>query len=52
MKTYLVKFTVEVYEEIEAESAEDAEQAFSELWSSADDLVQEYGVTTVECLED
>ena len=47
-KVYLVKFTVEVYEEIEADSEEAAEQAFSELWSSPAELVEEFGVTTVE----
>ena len=50
MKTYLVKFTCEVWEEIEAEDEEDAEQQFSEQWSSADEMIEDYGVTTVECL--
>ena len=52
MKTYLVKFTVEVYEEIEADSVEDAEQAFSELWSSPAELIEEFGTYTVEELTD
>lgn len=47
-KVYLVKFSVEIYEEVEADSEEAAKQAFSELWSSADEMVQEFGVTTVE----
>lgn len=48
MKTYLVKFTMEVCEEIEADSEEEAQQAFSELFGSPAELVEDYGVTTVE----
>ena len=47
-KVYLVKFSVEVYEEIEADSPEEAEQAFSELFGSPYELVEDYGMTTVE----
>jgi spore germination protein GerM len=45
--TYRVKFTVEVVEEVEADSIEDAESAFSELWSGPEDIVEQ-GVYTVE----
>jgi len=48
MATYLVKFTVEVCEEIEADTPEAAEQAFSELMGSAYELTQDYGQYTVE----
>ena len=50
MKTFLVKFTCEVWEEIEADDEEAAKQAFSERWSSAEEMVQEMGITTAECL--
>ena len=47
-KTYLVKFTVEVCEEIEADSPEAAEQAFSEMFGSAYELTEDYGNYSVE----
>ena len=47
-KTYLVKFSMEIYEEVEADSEEAAQQAFSELWSSPAEMIEEFGVTTVE----
>ena len=47
-KVYLVKFTMEVCEEVEADSEEAAMQAFSELFGSPAELVEDYGVTTVE----
>ena len=39
LKTYEVTYTLTVTERVEAESKEDAEVAFSELWSDAGDLV-------------
>jgi len=39
LKTYEVTYTLKVTERVEAESKEDAEVAFSELWSDAGDLV-------------
>ena len=48
MKKYEVTFTVEVTEVIEADSREDAEQAFSELFGSAYELTEDYGVYTVK----
>ena len=47
MATYRVKFTVEVVEEVEADSAEHAEQVFGELWSGPEDIVEQ-GAYTVE----
>ena len=38
-KTYEVTYTLKVTEIVEADSKEDAEVAFSELWSDAGDLV-------------
>jgi|LauGreDrversion4_2_1035121.scaffolds.fasta_scaffold1090797_3 hypothetical protein len=38
-KLYEVTYTLKVTETVEADSKEDAEQAFSELWSDAGDLV-------------
>ena len=49
MKVYLVKYTLEVCEEIEANSKAEAEQTFSEMFSSAEDMC-EMGTTTVEYL--
>ena len=37
-KQYKVTYTLEVTEIVEADSKEDAEQAFSELFSDANDL--------------
>ena len=51
-KVYLVKFTVEVCEEIEADSAEEAEQAFSEQFGSAYELTEDYGQYSVECISE
>lgn len=39
-KLYEVTFTLKVTELIEAEDKEDAEQAFNELFSSGDDLLE------------
>ena len=39
-KLYKVTYTLEVTEEVEADSKEDAEQAFSELFSDAQDLLE------------
>ena len=50
-KTYLVKFTMEVCEEIEADSEEEAQQAFSELFGSPGEMVEDYGVMTAEELQ-
>lgn len=47
MATYRVKFTVTVVEEVEADSIDQAEQAFSELWNGPEDIV-EMGTYTVE----
>lgn len=42
-KLYSVTFTVNVTEEVEANSPEEAKQAFRELFSSSDDLLEEEG---------
>lgn len=47
MKTYRVKFTVTVVEEVEADSMEEAEQVFSELWNGPEDIVDQ-GMYIVE----
>lgn len=47
MAIYRVKFTVEVVEEIEADSIDEAEQSFSELWNGPEDIVEQ-GTYTVE----
>jgi hypothetical protein len=39
-KLYKVTYTLTVTEEVEADSKEDAEQAFSELFSDAQDLLE------------
>jgi hypothetical protein len=39
-KLYEVTFTLKVTELVEADSKEDAEQAFSELFSDAQDLIE------------
>ena len=39
-KRYQVTYTLTVTEEVEAEDKEDAEQAFSELFSDAQDLLE------------
>ena len=38
-KLYEVTFTLKITELVEADNKEDAEQAFSELFSSAEDLI-------------
>ena len=48
-KLYEVTFTLTVTEEVEADSKEEAEQAFSELWSDAQDLI-DFGKYKVKCL--
>ena len=50
-KVYLVKFTVEVCEEIEADSEGAAQRAFSEQFGSAYELTEDYGVYSVERLD-
>ena len=51
-KVYLVRYTMEVVEEVEADSEEEAQQAFSELFGSPAEMVEDYGQMTVECLSD
>lgn len=51
-KVYLVKFTMEVVEEIEADSAEEAEQMFSEQFGSPGEMVEDYGIMTSELISD
>jgi hypothetical protein len=48
-KVYKVTFKLEVTEEVEADSKEDAEQAFSEMFSDGADLL-EYGSYKIKCL--
>ena len=48
-KRYQVTYTLTVTEEVEAEDKEDAEVAFSELWSDAGDLV-DMGKYKIKCL--
>lgn len=48
-KVYLVKYVVEVCEEVEADSEAEALQAFSEIWNSPEELLA-YGEHTVEDL--
>lgn len=47
MKEYEVNFSLNYTEVVEAENKADAEQQFSELFSSSEDLL-EYGTTTVK----
>ena len=51
-KVYLVRYTMEVVEEVEADSEEEAQQAFSELFGSPAEMVEDYGTMTVECLSE
>ena len=48
-KLYTVTYTLTVTEEVEADNKADAEQAFSELFSDAQDLL-EMGKYKVKCL--
>jgi len=41
MAVYRVKFQVEVVEEIEADSREEAEDIFSEMWDGPEDIVEQ-----------
>jgi len=51
-KVYLVRYTMEVVEEVEADSEEEAQQAFSELFGSPAEMVEDYGTMTVELLSE
>ena len=48
MKMYSVVFTMNVYEDIEANSAKEAEDIFFEMWNSGDELIRDYGKIKAE----
>ena len=49
-KLYTVTVTLEVTEQVVADNKEDAEQAFSELFSSGEELL-EYATYKVKCID-
>ena len=50
MKLYRVEFTMKVYDEVEANSREEAERVFFDMWNSADEMMRDFGNTEVKCV--
>jgi len=50
-KVYEVNITLALQDFVEADSAEEAEQAFMELWNSGDEMLEEATVTVTEVEE-